>query len=134
MAEYDNTDNGGFEGFDIPVPPPFEEGETYAATLTGLRKVDFEDKETHEPRSLISWGFVIETGGETYDIEGTSSTATGPKSKAYGWLVALVGAAAVKGGARFQPDALIGREAMVTIGMDKNDYPKVASVAAMPRS
>ena len=129
----DVSESEVFEGFTISAPPPLEEGATYPATVTGFKRVNFIDRETNEPKTLISWKFAVEVEGEAYELEGTTSTATGPMSKAYGWLVAILGAPAVKGGSYIGPAALIGRECLVTIGMDKNDFPRVAAVTSMPK-
>lgn len=67
------------------------------------------------------------------EVSGTSTKATGPKSKAYRWLGALVGASEVQPGAHFDPSALIGREAQLTIGANKNDWPKVDDITALPK-
>lgn len=125
------TDNA-FTGFDISAPPDdLEIGGVYAATLTGFKPFSYTDPATGEERNLVEWQFATEDGTE---VSGTTTTATGPKSKAFRWLVALAGAKAVQPGAHFNPDDLIGREAQLVIGANKNGWPKVDDVIALRAS
>lgn len=82
----------------------------------------------------MEWQFAVEEGEDVIEVSGTTTTATGPKSKAFRWITALVGAANVKPGANFQPSDLIGLEAQLVIGVNKNGYSKVDDVTALPRS
>jgi len=124
-----------FGGFDIPDPSRgFEDGEVRKATLLDLRQVDFEDKQTGEPRSLVAWTFAVEDGtGNTEEVEATSSTASGPRSKAFGWLVALLGSARVQSGQHIGAEDVIGAQANVTIALNDDGYPKVTAVTALPK-
>ena len=132
MAEAEQTPFGGFQ-----VPDPsrgLEDGEVRRATLTELRQVDFTDKTTGEARSLVAWTFAIENGdGTSTEVEATSSTASGPRSKAFKWLVALMGSAAVQPNAYIGAEDLIGREANVTVELNDDGYPKVTAVTALPK-
>lgn len=80
------------------------------------------------------WVFAIDGGphdGETIDAR--TSGATGPKSKAYGFLVALFGGKAPPAGTQLQKKDIVGRSAIATIGTDDNDFPKLMSLSAAPR-
>ena len=116
----------------VDAPPDIPVG-VYLATLTGMRQTEFTTPDG-EDRKLLIWQFAADLGtGEMAEVEGVSSMATGPKSKAYGWLVALLGAEQVKPHASFRARELIGREVQVTIGPDKQGWPKVQDLTAMPR-
>ena len=127
-------DQNVFGGFDISAPPSdLEVGGVYEATLTGFKPFVYTDPATQEDRALVEWQFVVEEADGPVEVSGTTTTATGPKSKAYRWLIALAGAAAVQPGAHFDAADLIGKEGMVTIGANKNGWPKVDEVTALPK-
>lgn len=131
----DNLLNNVFTGFDIAAPPAdLEVGSVYQATLTGFKPFTYTDPASGDERQLVEWQFVVEDGDTVTEVSGTTTTATGPKSKAYRWLVAAVGAGSVKPGAHFDPSALVGREVMVTIGENKNGWPKVDEVVPLPKA
>lgn len=118
-----------FTGFTINAPVnDLETGAVYIGTLIGFKP--FQYTEGDETRDLVEWQFNTEDGTP---VSGTTTTATGPKSKAFRWLSALMGAANVKPGATFSPADLIGREAQLLIGENKNGYPKVDDVTPLPK-
>ena len=109
--------------FKVDSPPEVEPG-VYIGTLIGLRPFEFTDPQTQETKRLIEWQFGTEIpiplpDGTFYEPSGVTSMATGPKSKAFAWLVALLGPAAVTPSAQFRASVLIGRQAQLTIGPDK---------------
>jgi hypothetical protein len=119
---------------EISAPPEVAVG-VYAAQCTGLRRVDYVDKITGEDRTIIAWQFnVVVDDGDPMQLEGTTSMATGPASKAYGWIAALLGPAAVSPHARISASQLTGKTCLVTVGPDKNGWPKILEVTATPRT
>lgn len=126
MTDIDTTE--AFDEFVIEGAPAIDPG-TYPATLTNLSKKTFQAD--GEERTIVIWEFGIEVDGQGQTIEGVTSKATGPKSKAFGWLVALLGATKVTTGDRFRRSDLIGRECLVEVGPDpKSGWPKVHDVMA----
>lgn len=107
---------------------------TYEATLIGLEDFQYDDGEGN--KTLRRWTFGLENEidpeGKPVTIDGVSSTATGPKSKAFGWLTALLNRAPVTG-ETFTPSMLVGRGCMVTIELNAEGYSKVAAVVPQPR-
>lgn len=107
---------------------------TYEATLIALEDFQYDDGEGN--KTLRRWTFGLESEvdpeGKPITIDGVSSTATGPKSKAFGWLAALLGRPPVTG-ETFTPSMLVGRGCMVTVELNAEGYSKVAAVVPQPR-
>jgi hypothetical protein len=107
---------------------------TYEATLT----------EISEPRTIFpqtgpnagkevtlrDWTFALEDGTE---IRGSASTASGPKSKTFAWLTALLGGTPPVVGQSYPRAQLIGREALITITIDDGGWPKITNLSARPK-
>lgn len=85
-----------------------------------------------EGTDIFEWVFAIddETGLE---IQDNTSTASGPKSKMFGWLTALLGGKAPDVGTDFEAADLVGRTALATIGKNDNGWPKITQLTAMPK-
>ncbi len=84
---------------------------------------------------LIDWVFAIDEG----DYDGTelatsTSTASGPKSKMFAYLTALLGGKAPAIGMTFEKSDLIGRRALATIRKDDSGWPRIDNLGAMPAS
>ena len=108
---------------------------TYEVTL-----IDISEPRTILPQSgpnagkevqLRDWTFALEDGTE---IRGSASTASGPKSKTYAWLTALLGGTPPVVGQSYPRSQLIGREALATIVIDEGGWPKIANLSARPRA
>lgn len=107
---------------------------TYIVTLT-----DISAPRTIYPQSgvnagkevtLRDWTFALEDGQE---ITGSASTASGPKSKTYSWLTALLGGTPPAVGTNYPKSQLLGRMALATIAIDEGGWPKIQNLSAMPR-
>lgn len=105
----------------------------YEVTLTGI-----EGPRTIFPQTgpnagkeveVLDWTFSTDEGAE---VQGTTSLASGPKSKLYAWLTALLGQAPAVG-TTFEPGQLVGRTAIATIEVQESGWPKIANLSAMPR-
>lgn len=81
--------------------------------------------------TLRDWTFTLEDGTE---IRGSASTASGPKSKTYAWLTALLGGTPPAVGQSYPKSQLVGRLALATISIDEGGWPKIQNLSAMPRS
>lgn len=84
---------------------------------------------------LLDWEFAIDEGD--YDgtvIQASTSTASGPKSKMFGFLTALFGGKAPNVGAQFELIDLRGRRALATIRNDDQGWPRIDNLGAMPAS
>lgn len=108
---------------------------TYEATL-----VDISEPRTIFPKTgpnagsevqLRDWTFALEDGME---VTGSASVASGPKSKTYAWLTALLGGTPPTVGQAYPKSQLLGREALVTITIDEGGWPKIANISARPKA
>lgn len=84
---------------------------------------------------LIDWTFHVNQTGNPFDgrelVESTS-TASGPKSKMYAWLTALLGGVAPAIGMKIQKSDLLGRQAFGTVVHDEGGWPRLQQLAAIP--
>jgi hypothetical protein len=80
--------------------------------------------------TLRDWTFALDDGTE---IRGSASTASGPKSKTYAWLTALLGGTPPVVGQSYPKPQLVGRLALATISIDEGGWPKIQNLSAMPR-
>lgn len=86
---------------------------------------------------LFDWTFVIDAPGQKghdEEIQASTSTASGPRSKMYAWLTALYGGKAPAIGATFEVSDLTGRAALATIKKDDTGWPRIENLGAMPAS
>lgn len=82
---------------------------------------------------IFSWKFVILDGKyQDTEIEATSSTSSGPRSKLYGFLTALYNGTPPKVGAEFDASDLTGRMALATIQPDPDGWPRIVNLGAVP--
>lgn len=114
------------------APADIEPG-VYEVTLTAL-----EGPRTIYPQTGVNAGKEVEVLDWTFhtdddeEIQGTTSTASGPKSKLYAWLTALLGGTPPAVGTTFEPQQLLGRQAVATISVSDGGWPKIENLSAMP--
>lgn len=91
---------------------------------------------TGQDVDLIDWIFTIDEGPyEGTTLETATTTASGPKSKMYGYLTALLGGLAPAIGTTFERVQLHGRRVLGTVQKDPdNGWPRIVSLGAMPAS
>lgn len=105
----------------------------YEVTLTAL-----EGPRTIYPQTGPNAGKEVEVLDWTFhtdddqEIGGTTSTASGPKSKLYAWLTALLGGTPPAVGTTFAPEQLLGRQAVATISVSEAGWPKIENLSAVP--
>lgn len=107
----------------------------YEVTLTAISEIRTitaqKGPNAGKDVDLRDWTFALEDGTE---IRGSASTASGPKSKSYAWLTALLGGTPPAVGQQISFSQLIGREALATIGPDEGGWPKIMGLSAKPRA
>jgi hypothetical protein len=138
MTDYEETEDPqeDWAGFKGGADTHLEEGAFYGATLTGLNIIWMPSKWPERPDGMaraIEWLFTLDDldpNGNVVTVKGTSSLATGKKSRAYPWLSALVGRdrADAAGKTMIRKEVLIGRECTITIVINDSGYPKVDAV------
>lgn len=79
---------------------------------------------------LYDWTFTLEDGTE---IRGSTSTSSGPKSKLYAWLTALLGGTPPPTDSKFSVDDLIGRMAVATIAIEESGWPRITNLSAVAK-
>lgn len=110
----------------------------YPVALTGItgpkRVTAQRGQNAGKEVDLLDWTFVV-MGGEHEDteIEATTSTASGPRSKLYSFLTALFGGQAPPVGTALEIADLTGRLALATIQRDDSGWPRIVSLGAMPQ-
>ncbi len=82
---------------------------------------------------LIDWTFAIDGGQfEGTEIQTSTSMASGPKSKMFGYLTALMGGKPPTVGQGFEKTDLVGRVALATIRRDEGGWPRIENLSAVP--
>jgi hypothetical protein len=80
--------------------------------------------------TLRDWTFSLEDGTE---VRGSASIASGPKSKTFAWMTALLGGTPPVIGQTYPRDQLIGRVAHATVIIDDGGWAKIANLSAPPK-
>lgn len=106
--------------------------------ITGPKTVTAQrGPNTGQDIDLFDWKFAIDSPGQPADaqeIEASTSTASGPRSKMYAYLTALLNGVAPAVGTAFEKDQLIGRSALATIQKDGDGWPRIVNLGALPAS
>jgi hypothetical protein len=82
---------------------------------------------------VYDWTFEILDGDYAgTELRGTTSAASGPRSKMYSWLTALMGGTPPAEGTVFTEDSLLGQACLATILRDDSGWPKIEQLAGLP--
>lgn len=84
---------------------------------------------------LIDWTWAINIPGHPLDsrtLTSSTSTASGPKSKMFSYLTALLGGVAPQPDTTFEKNDLAGRQVYGTINHDEDGWNRLANVSAIP--
>ena len=124
---------GMFKVGSSQAPEQDIEAGDYPATVVNVTQetitVEFED------RDVFKWHFEIPTeDGDPIEISGLTSRTISPKSKAFAYLVALLGASHVQPDAEFGLEDVIGKTGIVTVGENKRGWMEVKNLHAAPRT
>lgn len=83
--------------------------------------------------TIFDWTFEIlggDYGGST--LRGTTSAASGPRSKMYSWLTALMGGVPPVEGTVLGEDDLLGQACLATVLRDDSGWPRIEQLAGLP--
>jgi hypothetical protein len=82
---------------------------------------------------IFDWLFEVDEGEyEGTEIQATTSTASGPRSKMYSWITALMGGKAPAIGATFEAADLEGFRAIATVSRTETGWPRIENLGAFP--
>lgn len=97
------------------------------------REVPLIDGPGSETKDFLLWSFVVPTSAtEGIPLDRLTSLATGPRSKTYEFLHALLGPSAVVTNAEIDTDAAIGRTAIGKVVPNKNGWMTIESLMPEP--
>lgn len=103
----------------------------YIGTLqavTGPRPITLQDGSQME---VLEWRFVLPSGEP---VRGTTSLASGPRSKMFKWITALNNGRSPAMKSKLNTDELIGRQAVITVEIKGDGWPKIADVGPVPEA
>lgn len=84
---------------------------------------------------LYDWDFAVDEGDfENTEIQSSTSSASGTRSKMYAYITALLGGKAPAVGTSFEVGDLVGRRALATIRKDETGWPRIENLGALPVS
>lgn len=84
---------------------------------------------------IFDWRFAIDDGElDGTEVSATTSTNSGPRSKMYAFLTALLGGRPPQVGQAFEESDLVGRVALATISKTESGWPRIENLGAMPAS
>jgi hypothetical protein len=105
---------------------------TYPATLVAIDGPKTITPKGAAPFDLYEWTFAVDGAPDDACLVWTStSTKSGPKSRMYGFLTALLGRPPAIGQG-FDAEDLRGRMAHLALRRDENGFTKVDSLSALP--
>lgn len=83
--------------------------------------------------NVFDWRFEIMDGDWAgTELRGTTSAMSGPRSKMYAWLTALLGGTPPDEGTEFEADDLTGRVCLGTVSKDEAGWPRIDQLSALP--
>lgn len=110
---------------------PIVEDGTYPGNLIALEDKQVPDRDNPEDTmTLRIWTFgldALDSDGNPAEVEGISSTALGPRSKAYKWIAALLGRK-LENGEQITRKMLLNQPCLVAVAANDNGYSKVTDV------
>ncbi len=128
------TDSDDIISVTSGAPPVDIEPGTYTVTLTDISKprpiYPQSGPNAGKEVMLRDWTFTLD---DDRQITGSASTASGPKSKTFAWLTALLGHPPVVG-QDYPRSQLVGRLVLATIILDDAGYPRVQQLTMLPKT
>ncbi len=109
--------------FEIAAGSVIEPG-TYKAQL---QRTEVKNGGKFGDGTFRIWHWIVDVDGEAVELSDSTSNATGPQSKAFTRLIALLGRTPQAGEKIEDPT---GKTVVLTIGRKENGFPKVEAVGA----
>jgi hypothetical protein len=106
---------------------------TYPCILTGLERIEIVSDGTYQPEGeivpLLRWTW---TTDDNLVIEGTTSFATGPRSKMRAWMSGI--GVDIAKPQKLKLGDLVGRDALVSVILNESGFATIQSVVAAPKA
>jgi hypothetical protein len=108
---------------------------TYPATLVGIapKRLVTKFSKNGEEQDFLEWSWLVEGPEKDIEINSLTTLMTGPKSRIFEYLLALVGPEKAAVGAGFEEDDLVGKKVLVTTIVDDGGFAKIERIVAAPR-
>jgi len=118
-----------------PGTPLIPQG-TYLAVLTGIKpkKLHTQYSKPGVEDDFLEWTWEIDTDEKTVEITSLTSLATGPKSRIYEYLLALVGPEKAQIGAGFEETDLVGKTVMASVVVTEDGFSKIETIVPAPKT
>ncbi len=82
---------------------------------------------------IFDWTFAVEEGPyQDTELQATTSTSSGPRSKLYAFLTALFNGRPPGVGQQFEAADLVGRSALATVTISDSGWPRISNLGALP--
>lgn len=109
---------------------------SYPATLVGIapKRLVTKFSVNGEEQDFLEWAWLVEGPETDVEIRSLTSLATGPKSRIFEYLLALVGPQKAAVGAGFDENDLVGKKVMVSTIVDDGGFSKIDKIVAAPRA
>jgi hypothetical protein len=105
---------------------------TYPATLIGIKPkrltTKFSKPGTED--DFLEWTWLVEGSDKDVEVTSLTSVATGPKSRIFEYLTALLGAGNVNINDGFDENDLVGKKAQLSIVVTEDGFSKVDQIVA----
>lgn len=100
------------------------------AKLDGPKTIQRADGQDAD---IFDWTFQVFDGEhEGIELQGTTSTSSGPKSKMFAWLTALFGGKAPAIGTTLNSEDIVGKLALATVRTPEGGWAKIENLGAIP--
>jgi len=107
---------------------------TWLAELVGIapKRMVTQYSKNGEEQDFLEWTWLVHGKDGDGEINSLTTTATGPKSRIFEYLVALLGAAKVQVDAGFEESDLVGKQVMVQIVITDDGFSKIDKIMGAP--
>ncbi len=116
----------------VTAGTPVLKAGTYPATLIGIKPKRMATKfsKPGEEDDFLEWPWLVEGADKDVEVTSLTSVATGPKSRIFEYLTALLGAGNVNINDGFDENDLVGKKAQLSIVVTDDGFSKVDQIVA----
>jgi hypothetical protein len=108
---------------------------TYLADLIGItpKRMVTQYSKNGEEQDFLEWLWLVHGEDREIEVNSLTTTATGPKSRIFEYLVAMLGSDKVQIDAGFDESDLVGKQVMVQIITTDEGFAKIDRVMGAPK-